>query len=79
MNTKKRIIKGHYELELVVGKLYRINYGINQGIYKYLGQEDNEEDFWYKASIFENVKSGQKFCYFGTSSPFEFTGIIHPA
>lgn len=28
MNTKMRIIKGHYDLRLIVGNYYRIQYGI---------------------------------------------------
>ena len=76
MNTNKRIIKGHNELELVVGNLYDIHYGINQGVYEYLGQET--EGFWKGASVFRNVETNQYFNYFGTFSPYEFTNIIKP-
>ena len=76
MNTNKRIIKGHYELELVVGNLYDIHYGINQGVYEYMGQET--DGFWKGASSFRNVETNQYFNYFGTSSPYEFTSIVKP-
>ena len=76
MNTNKRIIKGHYELELVVGNLYDVNYGINQGVYEYMGQET--DGFWKGASSFRNVETNQYFNYFGTSSPYEFTSIVKP-
>lgn len=76
MNTKTRIIKGHYDLELIVGNYYKIRYGIHQGVYKYLGQET--KGFWKDASVFENIVNHNKFCYYGLTSPYEFTGIVHP-
>jgi len=76
MNTETRIIKGHYILKLVPEKYYRISYGVNQGIYKYLGQET--EGFWKGASIFENIINHKQFNYYGLSSPYEFTGIVNP-
>ena len=75
MNTKARIIKGHYDLELIVGNFYKIQYGIHQGIYKYLGQET--EGFWKDASVFENIVNHNKFCYYGLNSPYGFTSIVH--
>jgi hypothetical protein len=75
MNTKTRIIKGHYDLELIVGNFYKIRYGIHQGVYKYLGQET--KGFWKDASVFENIVNHNKFCYYGLNSPYEFTSIVH--
>jgi len=76
MNTNKRIIKGHYDLELVVGNLYDIHYGINQGVYEYMGQET--EGFWENASIFRNIDNDKFFNYYGINSPYEFTNIVKP-
>lgn len=81
MNTKERIIEGHYPLHLIVGNKYRVSYGENQGIYTYKGQIEKKEsggDFWLGASLFINDKNGHKFCYFGTTTPYEFTTIVHP-
>ena len=75
MNTRTRIIKGHCDLELIVGNFYKIRYGIHQGIYKYLGQETR--GFWKDASVFENIVNHNKFCYYGLNSPYEFTSIVH--
>ena len=76
MNTKARIIKGYYNLELIVGNYYKIQFGINQGVYKYLGQET--EGFWKDASLFENIVNHKKFNYYGLNSPYEFTSIVKP-
>ena len=76
MNKEKRIIKGHYDLELIVGNHYKIRYGIHQGVYKYLGQET--KGFWKDASLFENVANNDTFYYYGLTSPYEFTTIVHP-
>ena len=75
MNTNLRIIKGHYDLELIVDNFYKIRYGIHQGVYKYLGQET--KGFWKDASVFENIVNHNKFCYYGLNSPYEFTSIVH--
>lgn len=72
MNKEKRTIEGHYNLELVVGNLYEIHYGI----YEYLGQETG--GFWEGASRFRNIETGEIFSYFGTSTPYEFTSIVEP-
>ena len=76
MNKNKRIIKGHYNLELIPGSLYDIHYGVNQGVYEYVGQET--EGFWENASVFRNIENNKYFNYFGTSSPYEFTSIVKP-
>lgn len=78
MNKETRIIKGHEKLELVVGNIYEINYGINQGLYKYKGviEKNDGHEWWVGASLFENINTGQSFCYYGTNSPYEFTRII---
>lgn len=79
MNLSERIIKGHTELHLIPENKYRVSYGVNQGIYIYKGQyEKSDDEFWSGASLFINEKTGNKFCYFGTSSPYEFTSIIKP-
>jgi len=76
MNKEVRIIEGHCKLELIHNNIYLIEYGVNQGLYRYIGQEDNKSDFWYEASIFENIITNKKFCYYGINSPYEFTSII---
>ena len=67
MNKKARIIKGHYDLELIVGNYYKIRYGIHQGVYKYLGQET--KGFWKDASLFVNIVNKDNFYYYGLTSP----------
>jgi hypothetical protein len=79
MNTKNRVIYGHYDLKLIVGNKYRVLYGANQGTYVYEGQYTKDDsEFWDGASKFVNVENGQVFAYFGISSPYEFTTIVHP-
>ena len=75
-NKKPKVIHGHYDLELVVGNLYEIHYGVHQGIYEYLGQET--EGFWEGAFRFKNIETNNEFCYYGTNSPYEFTSIVEP-
>lgn len=76
-------IKGHYTLTLTVGEEYYIHYGIHQGKYKYIGRviECHYESLM---GIIEGqhmfCKVGEEnnlFLYYGKSSPFEMTGIIH--
>lgn len=76
MNRENRIIKGHNDLELIVGNLYEVHYGINQGIYVYVGEQT--EGFWKGASIFKNIETNEYFNYYGESSPYEFTSIVTP-
>ena len=76
MNKEIRIIEGHYKLELIPDNIYLIKYGVNQGLYKYIGKEDNESYLWCGASVFENIITGKMFCYYGVFSPYEFTRIV---
>lgn len=80
MNIKNRIIEGHYLLHLIVGDKYYISYGVHQGIYTYQGQieeNENNNDFWLGASVFVNDETNKEFRYFGTTTPYEFTSIVH--
>ena len=75
LNQDKEIIKGHYDLLLEVGKLYRISYGIHHGIYEYVGREDTS----YGMHLFKNTQTGEiTFSYCGETSPYEFTRIVTP-
>jgi len=76
MNKGIRIIHGYNDLKLIVGQLYDIHYGVNQGIYEYMGQET--EGFWKNASVFRNIENNKYFNYYGTNSPYEFTNIVSP-
>lgn len=76
MNKETRIIHGHTDLHLIPGQLYDVHYGINQGVYEYMGQET--EGFWKNASMFRNIDNDKCFNYFGTNSPYEFTSIVKP-
>lgn len=76
MNKETRLINGHCKLELIPDKIYLVEYGVNQGLYKYIGKEDDESNFWCGASIFKNIINGKKFCYYGNNSPYEFTRIV---
>ena len=82
IDVKPKTIRGHYNLELVVANKYEIHYGINQGVYEYIGQEINkdEDDELYKGRyLFKNCKTGEiSFGYYGDNSPFEFTTIVKP-
>ena len=75
MDKKTYIIHGHYELELIPDHLYRIRYGIHQGIYKYCGRPT--AGFWKDAYWFEDVESGQPFTHYA-SHPYEFTLCVEP-
>ena len=80
IDVKPKTIRGHYNLELVVGNKYEIHYGINQGVYEYIGREINkdEDGELYKGRhLFKNCKTGKlSFGYHGKHSPFEFTRIV---
>ena len=78
LNQDVEIIKGHYDLLLEVGKLYRISYGIHQGIYEYVGREQ-DEDTSYGMHLFKNTQTREiTFSYCGEISPYEFTRIVMP-
>lgn len=75
MDKKTYIIHGHYELELIPNYLYRIHYGIHQGIYKYCGRLNT--GFWEGAYCFVDIASGRPF-YNYASYPYEFTSCVTP-
>ena len=78
MNLNKRIIHGHTDLVLIPEEKYRVSYGIHQGIYTYKGQYTKEDsEFWDGASSFINDETKKEFCYYGSTSPYEFSAIVH--
>lgn len=82
VDTTTQNIKGHYELNLIVGNKYEIHCGIHQGIYEYVGKSIKNldfPDFGGGQHLFKECISGKiTFGYFGTNSPFEFTRIVKP-
>ena len=80
MNLKTEIIEGHYELKLIPGEKYRINYGIHHGEYIYEGilEESDGYKHFVGSHYFKNTETGQEFSYYGYTSPYEFTSIVHP-
>lgn len=72
-NKKPQVIHGHSDLELIPGKLYDIHYGINQGVYEYLGKET--KGFWEGAYTFKNIENDKLFCHYA-SHPYEFVGFV---
>ena len=72
VDTTPKTINGHYELNLIVGKNYRICYGINQGMYEYLGKTIDVPGQY----LFKNRDNSELFGFYGDHSPFEFTRII---
>ena len=81
IDVKPKTIRGHYNLELVVGNKYEIHYGINQGVYEYVGREINKDDdeLHNGAYLFRSCKTGKiSFGHYGDHSPFEFTSIVTP-
>jgi hypothetical protein len=82
IDVKPKTIRGHYNLELVVCNKYEIHYGIHQGIFEYVGQEINKDDYdelHIGMYLFKNCSTGKiSFGYYGDTSPFEFTTIVKP-
>lgn len=83
LDLTPEIIKGHYDLTLTVGNLYDIHYGVHQGVYKYEGKT-TKKSLKYKwdspgQHLFRNCETGKiTFGYYGYTSPYEFTSIVHP-
>ena len=78
VDTNPKTVNGHYELNLIVGKNYRICYGINQGMYEYLGKTIDVPEFLLPVGqyLFKNCDNGKLFGFYGYHSPFDFTRII---
>ena len=72
-DKKPQVIHGGHDLELIPGKLYDIHYGVNQGVYEYLGKET--KGFWEGAYTFKNTENGKLFCHHA-SHPYEFVGCV---
>jgi hypothetical protein len=72
VDTTSKTINGHYELNLIVGKNYRICYGINQGVYEYLGKTIDVPGQY----LFKNRDNSELFGFYGDHAPFEFTRIV---
>lgn len=82
IDINPKTIRGHYNLELVVGNKYEIHYGINQGVYEYVGREINKDEdgeLHKGRHLFRNCATSEiSFGYYGDTSPFEFTSIVKP-
>lgn len=82
IDIKPKTIRGHYNLELIVGNKYEIHYGIHQGVYEYIGREINKDEdgeIYKGRHLFRNYATGEiSFGYYGEVSPFEFTSIVKP-
>ena len=80
MKNITETIHGHHDLVLEVGNLYDIYYGINQGVYEYLGilEEFDGYKWFIGAHLFKNIETGKEFAYYGYTSPYQFTSIVQP-
>ena len=82
LDLSTEIVHGHYDLELKVGNLYDIHYGVHQGLYEYAGKvRDDDPDHVHSRGIhlFKNMETGKiTFSYYGYTSPYEFSSIVKP-